>query len=317
VRSHEVVSEVRDGFDGVALVSHEHDLRAAFSPAAGMVGYSLEHAGEELLGQRGGLAAYAERGSSFGIPLLHPWANRLAADAYAVEGRRVELDPKRSPLRRDENGLPMHGLVSGHRGWSLPGRTPGGARAGIAGRLDFAAHEELLAGFPFPHELHVHAELEDRTLTVATVILPTSERPVPISFGWHPYLTLPGVPRADWLVELPVRRRALLDERGIPTGESEPVSIDPAPLGERVYDDLFVELDEPARFAIEGGGRRIELEVGDCYEYAQVWAPAGQDFICFEPMTAPTNALVSGQGLRSAGPSESFTATFAITVLAA
>ncbi|HYP48286.1 MAG TPA: aldose 1-epimerase [Thermoleophilaceae bacterium] len=315
--SHEVVPEQRDGFDGVALVSHKHELRAAFSPAAGMVGYSLQHAGDELLGQRGGLTAYAERGSTFGIPLLHPWANRLSADAYQAEGRQVELDPGRSPVRRDENGLAIHGLVSGHGGWTLPGRTPGGGRAGIAARLDYGAHEDLTAGFPFPHELHVHAELEERALTVTTVVLPTSGRAVPISFGWHPYLTLPGVPRSEWLVELPAGRRALLDERGIPTGESEAFDLPPAPLGERVYDDLFVELEQPARFAIEAGGRRVELELGECYDFAQVWAPAGQDFICFEPMTAPTNALVSGQGLRSAQPGDSFTASFTIRVLAA
>ena len=30
------------------------------------------------------------------------------------------------------------------------------------------------------------------------------------------------------------------------------------------------------------------------YRFAQVFAPPGSDFVCFEPMTAPTNALVAG-----------------------
>ena len=92
----------------------------------------------------------------------------------------------------------------------------------------------------------MQAELVGDTLTVATIVLPTGDVAVPVSFGWHPYLRLPGVPRSEWRVELPVRTRALLDERGLPTGETEPVEIEPGPLGERTYDDLFVDA-RPAR----------------------------------------------------------------------
>src|SRR3954447_23840107 len=107
--AHEVRDERVDGLDGIALLSHARDLRVAFAPEAGMVGYSLTHRGEELLGLRGGLTAYRDSGSSFGIPLLHPWANRLAGRSYAVGGRSVELDGT-APVHLDANGLPIHGL---------------------------------------------------------------------------------------------------------------------------------------------------------------------------------------------------------------
>ncbi len=173
-----------------------------------------------------------------------------------------------------------------------------------------------MAGFPYPHELHVQLELVADTLTVATILIPTGDVPVPVSFGWHPYLKLPGVPRADWHVELPVRVRALLDERGIPTGADEPVEIAPGPLGDRTYDDHYVELQRPATFALEGGGRRIEVELGHGYPCAQVYAPPGLDepYICFEPMTAPVNALCSGDGLDSVPPGGSFRAEYKISV---
>ena len=53
----------------------------------------------------------------------------------------------------------------------------------------------------------------------------------PVTFGYHPYLRLPGVPRAAWHVELPVVRRLELDERGIPTGASEASAPIRGPLG--------------------------------------------------------------------------------------
>jgi galactose mutarotase-like enzyme len=42
-----------------------------------------------------------------------------------------------------------------------------------------------------------------------------------------------------------------------------------------------------------------------------VYAPAGQPFVCLEPMTAPTNALVTGDH-RVVAPGGAFTARYAI-----
>lgn len=313
--AHELVDELVEGTDGVVLVSRTSDLRAGFAPATGMVGYSLRHRGEELLGQRGGLAAYRERGSTFGMPLLHPWANRLSARSYSVSGRDVTMDPERCPVRLDSAGLPIHGVLAASSFWELESRNASEDRAAIAARLDFGAHAELLAAFPFPHELRLEAELAGDTLSVTSTLRCTGGAPVPVSFGWHPYLTLPDVPREEWRVELPVRTRALLDDRGIPSGREEPAEISAGPLGDRDYDDLFTALAEPARFALEGGGRRIELEFGEGYPVAQVYAPRQEQFVCFEPMTAPTDALVTGQGLRTVAPGDTFRAEFRLRVM--
>jgi galactose mutarotase-like enzyme len=45
-----------------------------------------------------------------------------------------------------------------------------------------------------------------------------------------------------------------------------------------------------------------------------VFAPRAGQFICFEPMTAPTNALRSGAGLRVLAAGEQFSAGFAVAV---
>jgi aldose 1-epimerase len=47
-------------------------------------------------------------------------------------------------------------------------------------------------------------------------------------------------------------------------------------------------------FALEGGGRRIEVAFEQGFPVAQVYAPRDRDVVCFEPMTAPANALVTG-----------------------
>ena len=91
-------------------------IEATFVPGAGMVGCSLRHRGEELLGQRRGLRAYVAERATMGIPLLYPWANRVARMRFPVAGREVAIDPEATPLRRDADGLAMHGLLTAASG---------------------------------------------------------------------------------------------------------------------------------------------------------------------------------------------------------
>ena len=296
------------------LSASESGLEAAFAPGAGMIGCSLRHEGDELLGQRGGLAKYAESGSTMGIPLLHPWANRLGGMAYATPERQVDLDPAATPLRLDPHGLPIHGLAAGLRYWEVLSFEAADDSARLSTRLDWAAHQELMAGFPFEHELTMEVALSGRTLSIETTLRATGRIEVPVSFGFHPYLTLPGVERDEWRVMLPVRRRATLDERGIPTGEAEPVRAEPGPLNGETYDDLFVELSYPPEFVVRGGGRCLEVRFEQGFPFAQVYAPEGEDLICFEPMTAPTNALVTGERLTLVPPGDRYSARFSISV---
>jgi galactose mutarotase-like enzyme len=46
--------------------------------------------------------------------------------------------------------------------------------------------------------------------------------------------------------------------------------------------------------ALDGDGCRLLVDLDEGYPFLQVYAPAGGDFCCLEPMTAPTNALVTG-----------------------
>jgi galactose mutarotase-like enzyme len=160
----------------------------------------------------------------------------------------------------------------------------------------------------------VEATLADDALTIRTTLTATAAVPVPVAFGYHPYLTLPGVPRAEWEVELPVERRLVLDENMIPTGEEEPPGFRRGALEARSLDDAYVMPERPRAFTVSGGGRTLGLQFLEGYTHAQVFAPDGQELICFEPMTAPANALASHDGLRLAPPGEPFTAAFRITV---
>ncbi len=309
-----VTQTTTDGQATLTLTSGDGGLDAVCAPAVGMVCCSLRSDGEELLGQGGGLTAYAQKGSTFGIPLLYPWANRLAAMSYSFDGSDVTLSGASSPLHFDANGLPIHGLLAASPYWEPVEAGAEGDDAVVAARLDFSAHEELAVAFPFRHMLELELRLTNSALTITTTVTPTGERAVPIAFGFHPYLALPGGSREGVEIELPVRRQALLDASGIPTGASEAAEGGRSQLGERSYDDLFDQLSEPPRFQLSGPGRSLSLDFDAGYSFAQIYAPADQPFICFEPMTSPTNALISGEDLASVAPGEQFKAAFTIRI---
>jgi len=301
-------------FGTVDLRDEASELEATFVPAAGMVCRSLRHRGEELLGQNAGVVAYAQRGKTMGIPLLYPWANRLAGFQYSVAGRtgQVPHDPARVAV--DGNGLPIHGVVPGWLAWELED-APGNGVGSLAARLCWSeSAAELFEVFPFRHELRYRARLAGGRLELELTVDACLADPVPLAFGFHPYLSIPGVPRERWLVELPAMRRLVLDDRQIPSGAAETLQAQRFELGAREFDDGFDAVAEAARFSVAAGGRRIELELNGGYPCAQVFAPASGSFICFEPMAAPANALLAGAGLRLLEPGSRHRAAFSVAV---
>ena len=288
------------------------DLEATFLPGLGLLGTSLRHRGEELLALPGGVAGY-RGGNVTGLPLLAPWANRLAGRRYLAAGVEVDLDGL--PLHTDPNGLPIHGTLTAHGGWRLERLAAEDGSAVLQASLDYGAFPELLAAFPFPHRLTVTATAREATLAVATTLEATGGRPVPVAFGWHPYLRLPGASRATWRLLLPDRVHLELDDRGLPTGKTADEPAEADPIGDRTYDDLYALGQGPAarHLGLEAAGRRLLVGYGQGYGHAQVFAPPGAEFVCLEPMTGPTAALAAGT-TPLVDPGASLTAEFTVQV---
>jgi aldose 1-epimerase len=302
------MNEALSALDPSARRLRSGGLRAVFLPGRGMLGASLEHRGEELLGRVEDMTSFAQSGRTCGIPLLHPWANRLGAMRYRAAGKEVLLDTATS-IGHDDRGLPMHGVPWPRLAWQVMDEDDSTLNARL-----YWTSDERLAVFPFPHHVEMNVALGFDTLSVETTLLADESSAVPVSFGFHPYFRLPGLPRAEWQIHLPAMSRLLLDERSIPTGEEAPVPAFDAKLGDRAFDDGFELLDPHAFFSIAGNGRRITVEFVEGYRYVQVFAPRDKDYIAIEPMTAPANALVSGRGLRLVEPGGLFRATYRVNV---
>lgn len=303
----------------VTLASEDGKLTIMFVPGAGMVGSSMRSDGEEMLGQRGGLAAYRTTGKTFGIPLLAPWANRLVTRNF----EDVELVTEGTPgVHNDANGLPIHGLLAG-REFTITRceAVDSGADEGawLVAELDFSSDRSEFPAFPFPHRIEVSVRVVHARVEIQTTIEATGDVRVPIAFGWHPYFAPPGADRQDWTLSRPFVHSVILDDWSVPTGEVEriPVSVDvlgDPQEGGLTYDNLFAEVPPGTRCFLAGGRHRITLTYDSGYPYAVLFAPADQALVAIEPMTAPTDPLSGNFEIRAVEPGAKFCAQFTIHV---
>jgi aldose 1-epimerase len=286
-----------DGIEVVRLADATRHMEVSIVPSVGNLAYEFKIGGRNLLWfPYSGPAEFKAKPALCGIPFLAPWANRLDQDAFWANGKKYLLNPDLGNLRRDPNGKAIHGLLAFSPAWKIVELKAGASGAMLTSRLEFWRYPDLMAQFPFAHAVEMTYRLRGGALEVETVVENLSAAPIPIAIGYHPYFQVPGTPRDSWKVHLAAREHVELSADLIPTGARTPVDHpDPYPLAGTQLDDVFTSLvrdeDGRSRFWVQGGEAKISVVYGPHYNVAVVYAPAGRDFICFEPMAAVTNAF--------------------------
>jgi aldose 1-epimerase len=282
-----------DSVEVVRLTDTAARIEVSIAPSIGNIAYDMQVNGKPiLLPPPASLADWKAKPSQAGIPFLAPWANRLDGDAYWANGTKYLLNPDAVSLRRDSNGLAIHGLLLFASDWHVVALNADQDAAEVTSRLEFWRHPEWMAQFPFAHAIEMTYRLAAGVLEIRTAIENLSLQPMPLSIGFHAWYQIPDSPRDKWKVHLPVREHYSLSGKLIPTGETTPVKFeDPTALAGRQLDDVFGGVAPSDEFWVEGNGRRISIRFGPKYPIAVIFAPQSRNVICFEPMTSITNAF--------------------------
>jgi len=306
-----------DGVEIIHLSDAARHTELSIAPSIGNIAYDLRVAGKPILmPPPGTLSAWKAKPTQAGIPFLAPWANRLDPDSFWANGKKYPLEPNAVDLRRDSNGLAIHGLLLFASDWKILSVHANDDGAEYTARLEFWRHPEWMAQFPFAHTIDRTYRLSNGVLEVRTSIHNESRDPMPLVIGFHPWYQLPSTPRDQWRVHLPVREHYTLSSKSVPTGKKKPMDLpDPLSLGGHHLDDVFGGVNPNDEFWVESGGQRISVRFGPNFPIAVVYAPADRNVICFEPMTAPTNAFNLAhdglyQGMQSIAPGATWTESF-------
>ena len=288
---------VIDGFEIVQLADRARGIEVSIVPSIGNIAYAMSVHGKNILWfPFKSLPEMKVKPVLCGVPFLAPWANRFDQDAFYANGRKYLLNPALGNLRRDPNQHPIHGLLLFSPYWKVTKIEADGESARVTSRLEFWRYPDLMAQFPFAHSIEMTYRLAGGALEVETALENESSEPMPVAVGYHPYFQVPDTAREQWNVHVAAREHVELLPNLTPTGARNAVTLpDPAPLATTPLDDVFTNLvrgkDERAEFWVEAGGRKISVIYGPKYTVAIVYAPPGKDFICFEPMSAITNAF--------------------------
>ncbi len=323
-RSFSVLRERSGAVEIVRLNDSSRRMEVCLAPSIGNIAYSFTAKGKNVLRFPFESAEALEaRPSLCGVPFLAPWANRIDGETYWANGRQFHFNPALQNLRRDPFENPIHGLLLFSRAWKLIATGVDDRSAYATSRLEFWRDPAMLAQFPFPHTITMTYRLADGSLAVETTLENYATEPLPMAIGFHPYFQLHDVPRDEWTVHLAAREHLPLDTHLIPTGARQPLKwADPHPLRAGHLDDVFSGLirdtDGFSRFWVQGQSQRITVAYGPKYTVAVVYAPTGENFICFEPMAAVTNAFnLAHDGryteLQSVAPGSEWRETFSIT----
>ncbi len=250
--------------------------------------------------------------------VLMPWPNRIRDGRYSFAGVDQQLAITEIPLSNSNHGLVrwLPWQLHWHdEGWSaLTVRTRLHPSPGWSGTLD----------------LSVNYVLDDVGLSVSAHAANVGDAPAPFGYGAHPYVAVNDTRLADVELSIPAAREVRVDEQMIPT-TTDPVRPETdfrtsRPLGstslDTAYTDLVRTRPDGAWEVVVGGlaGGDVRVWGGEGLDWVQVYTAKGADSgvngtrgIAVEPMSCPSNAFNSGDGLVVLEPGQAWSGTWGIT----
>jgi aldose 1-epimerase len=241
-----------------------------------------------------------------GTPLI-PWPNRLADGRYEFDGVAYQV-----ALTEPEKSNAIHGFLR-WRSWTPRARS---ATEVVMGHLLYP-----LPGYPFTLDVEVGYQLDDEGLTVTTTATNIGRTTAPWACGAHPYLS-PGEGLVDdCQLQFAAGVRVDTDSRQLPVADVATAGTEfdfgtRRRIGDLAMDFAFRELarddDGRAWVSLTGpDGRTAKLWLDATYPLVEVYTAdtlephRRRGGLGVEPMTAPPNALASGDGVLRLEPGQS------------
>lgn len=244
--------------------------------------------------------------------VLSPWPNRVGGARWTLDGA-----PQQLAITEPERGNAIHGLLR-YADYEIRERTPESVVLG--------AIVPPQSGWPFLLDTWVEYRALPDGLAVRHGVRNHSAARAPYAVGAHPFLRIGDAPVEDLVVTVHADGWIESDERLVPVAEREVAGtrydlragVRVGELGGRL-DTAFTRVrhgedGEVATLADPVTGRRLSLRQDADLRYLQVFTPMtfpgaegrARQAIAIEPMTAPPDALRSGEGLVWLEPGEAW-----------
>jgi aldose 1-epimerase len=256
-----------------------------------------------------GYAADAMADGARGQTLI-PWPNRVRDGKWRWAGADYQL-----ALTEPAQHNAIHGLVR-WLGWNVVERTQAS--------VTLACTSWPQMGYPWPLDVSVAYALGGDGLVVTQSITNRGTSAAPVAAGAHPYITVGTSTIDEAVLHVPADEWIDTGDQQIPTGTDSVAGTPydfrtPHTIGGTEIDYTFTGLhrDDHGQFVLRlehpGGGHAVEVWVDESYPFVEVFtgdalADPGRrrQGLGVEPMTAPPNALASGESLVTLEPGDTW-----------
>jgi aldose 1-epimerase len=274
-----IEKDLREGIEIYKLIEADRAV-AEIAPALGNNCFAFRTSAPIL--EEVSFDDFRKKPTSYGIPILFPFPNRIRDGKFNFEGAEYTVDP------------PRHGFVR-DKAWQVVDSGASDAEgAWIESRFDAADYaEQILAQFPALFTLDVLYRLKDGRLEMETIARNTGDATIPIGFGTHPYFQHPQ----PSTIQVPAGKRWELADN-LPTGNLIDVAGDYDLRAERstdgltlddIYTDVSAEADGMARCYLNQ--TVVEFDPVQFPQIVVFTPPAPRRAICIEPNSCPTDAF--------------------------
>lgn len=235
------------------IICDNAGLQAVVLPQKGATVKSLTYNEEEYL-YRNRENLLSEERPRCGIPFIFPSFGRLEDGCFTYGDRTYEMG--------------IHGFAH-TSSWQVHSYT------GDSVTLVLTDTAQTYAQYPFHFRVELCFSVSDRALTIQQNYANQDEKPMPYSYGFHPYFRVPAL-EEPW-VQLPVGRFS----GNVPAGAGE-------------LSRVIQQNTGPAVFSASVDGPSVRMEFDESFSTFVLWRPSGSNFLCAEPISGMPNGLNTG-----------------------
>lgn len=225
----------------------------------------------------------------FGVPVLFPSCGKPDNGVHLFDGAAYPME--------------IHGFAD-LSSWEVESVGP----EGVTLILESSPLTKFL--YPFDFALLLTYNLEGSTATINLTVINEDEKPMPFSFGYHPYFTVSDVDNVAFDVHC-----ATCSENA--KGE-QPAAPETITLTRSTEADnsirLLTGVEFPMSFTDQGNGHKVTVDADGSFTNGVLWQQNAESFVCMEPWNGWANSVNEPGKHEVLEPGEAMTSTWSITI---
>ncbi|ALS28468.1 aldose epimerase [Paenibacillus sp. 32O-W] len=246
----------------------------------------------------GEMAEFKARPMVHGIPVLFP-PNRYQDGTFTIGGKTYIF-----PVNEEKTGNHLHGFFY-DAPWEVRESGTNAEESFVVAGQAVDENHPAYRYFPHRFDLSIRYALSGSGLTQTVAVTNRGDEPMPCMLGFHTAVNVPFAPGSgqnDCKVRITIGERWALDDRMLPTGETQPLDEGEAALKRGDGTPFYAPMDnhysaEPVdgrnvmTVTDHAAGYRFVYDAGVKYKQWMVWNNgAAGGFFCPEPQINMVNA---------------------------